>query len=77
MHMQVHKLLGEGSVIGVMPAELEPREVSGEAVGEVRIVRNMHERKAVMAREASAFICLPGADTLERSIIRRMAGYAE
>lgn len=48
-------------MVGVIPKELEPREVSGEAVGEVRIVRNMHERKAIMAMEASAFICLPGA----------------
>lgn len=42
---QVFQLLGEGSVIGVIPAALEPREVSGGAVGEVRIVPDMHTRK--------------------------------
>lgn len=42
---QVYGLLGEGSVIGVIPAALEPREVSGAAVGEVRIVPDMHTRK--------------------------------
>mmetsp|Transcript_17368 Transcript_17368/g.51969 ORF Transcript_17368/g.51969 Transcript_17368/m.51969 type:complete len:158 (-) Transcript_17368:1225-1698(-) len=69
MCVQVHSLLGEGSVVGVIPKELEPREVSGEAVGEVRIVRNMHERKAIMAMEASAFICLPGGfGTLEEGV---------
>ncbi|KAE9446318.1 hypothetical protein C3L33_21783, partial [Rhododendron williamsianum] len=34
--------------------------ISGESVGEVRIVSDMHERKAEMAREADAFIALPG-----------------
>ena len=36
------------------------RQISGETVGEVRIVSDMHERKADMAREAEAFIALPG-----------------
>lgn len=35
-------------------------QISGETVGEVQIVKDMHERKAVMAREADAFIALPG-----------------
>lgn len=35
-------------------------QISGETVGEVRIVSDMHERKAEMAREADAFIALPG-----------------
>lgn len=35
--------------------------MSGESVGEVRIVSDMHERKAAMAREAEAFIALPGS----------------
>ncbi|GAB2285996.1 Cytokinin riboside 5'-monophosphate phosphoribohydrolase log8, partial [Dionaea muscipula] len=34
--------------------------ISGETVGEVRIVADMHERKAIMAQEAEAFIALPG-----------------
>ncbi|KAA8525142.1 hypothetical protein F0562_006994 [Nyssa sinensis] len=47
-------------VLGVIPRALVPLEISGETVGEVRIVSDMHERKAEMAREADAFIALPG-----------------
>uniref|UniRef100_A0A7C8ZB50 Cytokinin riboside 5'-monophosphate phosphoribohydrolase n=1 Tax=Opuntia streptacantha TaxID=393608 RepID=A0A7C8ZB50_OPUST len=47
-------------VIGVIPRALMPIEISGETVGEVRVVADMHERKAEMAREAEAFIALPG-----------------
>ncbi|KAI4379649.1 hypothetical protein MLD38_005921 [Melastoma candidum] len=47
-------------VLGVIPQALMPLEISGETVGEVRTVVDMHERKAVMAREADAFIALPG-----------------
>ncbi|XP_021738972.1 cytokinin riboside 5'-monophosphate phosphoribohydrolase LOG8-like isoform X3 [Chenopodium quinoa] len=47
-------------VLGVIPHALMPIEISGESVGEVRIVADMHERKAEMAREAEAFIALPG-----------------
>ncbi|XP_054798347.1 cytokinin riboside 5'-monophosphate phosphoribohydrolase LOG8-like [Prosopis cineraria] len=47
-------------VLGIIPKALMPIEISGETVGEVRIVSDMHERKAAMAREADAFIALPG-----------------
>ncbi|XP_050215480.1 cytokinin riboside 5'-monophosphate phosphoribohydrolase LOG8 [Mercurialis annua] len=47
-------------VLGIIPKALMPLEISGETVGEVRIVSDMHERKAAMAREAEAFIALPG-----------------
>ncbi|KAJ8750624.1 hypothetical protein K2173_015801 [Erythroxylum novogranatense] len=47
-------------VLGVIPKALMPLEISGETVGEVRSVSDMHERKAAMAREADAFIALPG-----------------
>eukprot|EP00850_Spirogloea_muscicola_P015237 SM000115S23916 [mRNA] locus=s115:179041:179831:+ [translate_table: standard] len=36
------------------------QQISGQAVGEVRAVANMHDRKAQMAAEADAFIALPG-----------------
>ncbi|XP_020520326.1 cytokinin riboside 5'-monophosphate phosphoribohydrolase LOG1 [Amborella trichopoda] len=43
-----------------------PREITGETVGEVRPVSDMHQRKAEMARQADAFIALPGGyGTLE------------
>ncbi|KAK4274563.1 hypothetical protein QN277_017764 [Acacia crassicarpa] len=53
-------------VLGIIPKALVPVEMPGESVGEVRIVSDMHERKAAMAREAEAFIALPGGyGTLE------------
>jgi hypothetical protein len=47
-------------VLGVIPKALVPLEISGESVGEVRIVSDMHERKAIMAQQSDAFIALPG-----------------
>jgi len=35
-------------------------QITGEPIGEVRAVSNMHQRKAEMARQADAFIALPG-----------------
>ncbi|XP_010519845.1 PREDICTED: cytokinin riboside 5'-monophosphate phosphoribohydrolase LOG8-like isoform X2 [Tarenaya hassleriana] len=55
---RVHE--GGCHVLGVIPKALMPVEISGETVGEVRVVADMHERKASMAREAEAFIALPG-----------------
>ncbi|CAK9141259.1 unnamed protein product [Ilex paraguariensis] len=56
-------------VLGVIPKALVPLEISGETVGEVRIVSDMHERKAEMAREADAFIALPGGyGTMEETL---------
>ncbi|RWW15462.1 hypothetical protein BHE74_00044491 [Ensete ventricosum] len=41
-------------------------QITGETVGEVRAVSGMHQRKAEMARQADAFIALPGGyGTLE------------
>ena len=37
-----------------------PFQISGASVGEVKIVSDMHERKAEMARQSDAFIALPG-----------------
>ncbi|EIE19309.1 hypothetical protein COCSUDRAFT_25815 [Coccomyxa subellipsoidea C-169] len=62
----VYNGLGEESVIGVIPEALQPREISGETVGEIRIVPDMHTRKAMMSAEADAFIGIPGGfGTLE------------
>ncbi|GER35405.1 cytokinin riboside 5'-monophosphatephosphoribohydrolase LOG [Striga asiatica] len=47
-------------VLGVIPKALVPVEISGEGVGDVKIVADMHERKAEMAKIAEAFIALPG-----------------
>jgi uncharacterized protein (TIGR00730 family) len=49
-----------GRVIGVIPRMLLEREVGHRNVTELKIVTSMHERKAVMAELADAFVVLPG-----------------
>ena len=59
-------LAGGGEVIGVMPSALVEKEVAYEELSDLRIVDSMHERKALMADLADAFIALPGGlGTLE------------
>jgi len=36
-------------------------QITGETVGEVMAVADMHQRKAEMARHSDAFIALPGS----------------
>ncbi|KAL5760455.1 hypothetical protein ACOSP7_018968 [Xanthoceras sorbifolium] len=47
-------------VIGVIPKALMPHEISGETIGELKTVADMHQRKSEMAKLADAFIALPG-----------------
>jgi uncharacterized protein (TIGR00730 family) len=55
-----------GEVIGVMPQALVDREIAHTGIGDLRVVGSMHERKALMAELADAFVALPGgAGTLE------------
>jgi uncharacterized protein (TIGR00730 family) len=49
-----------GSVIGVIPEALVKMEVAHRGLTELRVVRSMHERKALMVDLADAFIALPG-----------------
>ncbi|CAM8967830.1 unnamed protein product [Rhodiola kirilowii] len=57
---------GGRHVIGVIPKTLMPRELTGQTVGEVKAVADMHQRKAEMAKHSDAFIALPGGyGTLE------------
>jgi uncharacterized protein (TIGR00730 family) len=59
-------LAAGGRVIGVIPEALVQREVAHRALTELRVVDSMHERKALMAELADAFIALPGGiGTLE------------
>ena len=54
-----------GEVIGVIPEHLVNKELAHRGV-DLRIVHSMHERKALMADLADAFITLPGGyGTLE------------
>ncbi|KAJ1701784.1 hypothetical protein LUZ63_001563 [Rhynchospora breviuscula] len=57
---------GGRHVLGVVPRTIMPREIIGETVGEIKSVSGMHQRKAEMAKQADAFIALPGGyGTLE------------
>lgn len=49
-----------GEAIGVIPHALWAREVGHRGLTDLRIVETMHERKAMMADLADAFIALPG-----------------
>jgi uncharacterized protein (TIGR00730 family) len=49
-----------GRVVGVIPQSLVEWEVAHEGLTERYIVGSMHERKAMMADRADAFIALPG-----------------
>jgi len=49
-----------GHVIGVIPEKLFIKEVAHEKLPDLRVVKNMHERKALMAELSDAFIALPG-----------------
>jgi uncharacterized protein (TIGR00730 family) len=49
-----------GEVVGVMPGALADREVAHRGITKLHIVGSMHERKALMAQLADAFIALPG-----------------
>ncbi|KAI3507147.1 hypothetical protein L2E82_21493 [Cichorium intybus] len=61
---EVHR--GGGHVLGIIPKTLMCKEITGETVGEVRAVSDMHQRKAEMARHSDCFIALPGGyGTLE------------
>lgn len=53
-------LHGGGKVTGVMPVGLFRREVPHHDLTEMIEVSTMHERKAIMADLADAFIALPG-----------------
>ncbi|MCL8251288.1 TIGR00730 family Rossman fold protein [Aeromicrobium fastidiosum] len=55
-----------GRVVGVIPRQLDDRELSHRGVTELHVVESMHERKQLMADLSDAFIALPGgAGTLE------------
>jgi uncharacterized protein (TIGR00730 family) len=59
-------LAGGGQVIGIIPQQLIDKELGHRGISELRIVRDMHERKQQMASHADAFVALPGGwGTLE------------
>jgi uncharacterized protein (TIGR00730 family) len=55
-----------GEVIGIIPQGLMQREIGHRGVTKLHVVETMHQRKALMADLADAFIALPGGyGTLE------------
>ena len=58
-----------GEVLGVIPRSMIDREWGRGDLTELHVVATMHERKAMMAELADAFLCLPGGlGTLEEII---------
>src|SRR3954463_10074299 len=58
-----------GEVTGVIPRALLEREVGHRGVTSLRVVESMHQRKALRAARAAAFVALPGGiGTLEELV---------
>lgn len=53
-------LAAGGEVIGVIPDVIREREIDHKSLTELHVVRTMHERKAMLAERADAFVALPG-----------------
>lgn len=49
-----------GEVVGVIPEFMLDYEIAHSELTELHIVKSMHERKAIMAERACAFVALPG-----------------
>jgi hypothetical protein len=53
-------LAAGGDVIGVIPEMLMAKEVGHRGLPDLRVVKTMHERKALMAELSDGFVALPG-----------------
>jgi len=53
-------LAAGGEVIGVIPEALMAKELGHKGIQDLRVVKTMHERKAMMAELSDGFIALPG-----------------
>lgn len=53
-------LAAGGDVVGVIPEALAGKEVAHTGLTRLHVVKSMHERKALMAEMADAFVALPG-----------------
>lgn len=59
-------LAADGEAIGVIPQTLVDRELAHTRLTQTHVVGSMHQRKALMAELADAFLALPGGyGTLE------------
>ena len=53
-------LQANGRVVGVIPQSLVEYEIAHTGLTELHVVGSMHQRKAMMADLAGAFLALPG-----------------
>jgi uncharacterized protein (TIGR00730 family) len=53
-------LAAAGEVVGVIPDVIREREIDHRGLTALHVVRTMHERKAMLAERADAFVALPG-----------------
>jgi len=53
-------LANGGNVIGVIPEALMAKELGHKGIQDLRVVKTMHERKAMMAELSDGFIAMPG-----------------
>ncbi|MCL4800542.1 MAG: TIGR00730 family Rossman fold protein [Burkholderiales bacterium] len=53
-------LAAGGRVVGVIPRALLRKELVYDDLTELHVVESMHERKALMAERADAFVAMPG-----------------
>ena len=59
-------LQAHGRVVGVIPQQLADWNVTHQGLSELHVAPDLHQRKAMMAARADAFIALPGGSgTLE------------
>src|SRR5215208_6565109 len=59
-------LAAGGEVVGVIPQALVDREMAHAGLTDLRVVADMHQRKATMADLSDGFVALPGgAGTME------------
>ena len=58
--MAHHILSSGGKVIGVIPERIEKMGVGHPGLTQMHVVKDMHERKALMAELSDGFISLPG-----------------
>jgi uncharacterized protein (TIGR00730 family) len=74
-------LAAGGEVIGVIPRALVDAEVAHRGCTELRVVENMHERKALFTELSNGFITLPGGvgtmDELWEAVSWAQLGYHE
>lgn len=68
-HMARAVLAEGGQVVGIIPSQLDEKEVTLEQCSELHVVGSMHERKKMMFDKSDGFLVLPGGvGTLEEMI---------